>query len=163
MTHEQGHTWQSNFLGANFLPSYFTSIFFGGLTTQDLSPGNKAYQSSPFESGSFCPRGDSGRKRSCIAAAMNRLRNLLKLFSRRGLVISFIAVSVLPAKARDELDFTRCNQVLSKQLQFVGLVLFDGQDVSLSTTSRSTLTAQHGHVPAGGVTRRSKPRASAPL
>jgi hypothetical protein len=49
LSHEQGHTWQYNVLGANFLPSY--SIFFGGLTTQELNAGGAAYQRTPFENG----------------------------------------------------------------------------------------------------------------
>src|SRR5262249_2179820 len=63
LSHEQGHTWQYNVLGTNFVPAYFTSIFFGGTSMQALQSGGTAYQKTPFETGSsggFAPPGTPG-------------------------------------------------------------------------------------------------------
>lgn len=56
--HEHGHVWQYNVVGANFLPAYFSSIFFNPLSS-DMSPGGGAYRSSDYENMQFGPTGAS--------------------------------------------------------------------------------------------------------
>ena len=55
LQHEQGHVWQYNILGANFVPAYFTSIIFRATDTNGLV-GGKAYSGSDMESMRFGPR-----------------------------------------------------------------------------------------------------------
>lgn len=60
LQHEQGHVWQYNVLGANFFPSYFSSIFFGAQNFSDLQAGGNAYRNSDFENMQFGPSGAPG-------------------------------------------------------------------------------------------------------
>jgi hypothetical protein len=60
LQHEQGHVWQYNVLGANFFPSYFSSIFFGAQSYSDLQAGGAAYRNSSFENMQFGPSGAPG-------------------------------------------------------------------------------------------------------
>ncbi|MBY3093322.1 hypothetical protein HFO72_21355 [Rhizobium laguerreae] len=54
--HEHGHVWQYSVLGANFVPAYFLSMFFGS-NSHDLSGGGEAYKQSDYENMQFGPTG----------------------------------------------------------------------------------------------------------
>jgi outer membrane protein OmpA-like peptidoglycan-associated protein len=61
-------------------------------------------------------------------------------------IMSYLSITCLVVEAQ---DLTPCNNVLSKPLRFVGVVLFDEQDDSLSTASKNALSAIASWVSSG--------------